>query len=143
VLELPVHQDLGPADVGISPLSRFLALRADFPEIVRRRRANYERLAALLGDVAPPATGALRPGVCPLFYPLRCVDKDRVRASLAREGIEAVDFWRTGSPLARGAFPEAEELRRQVLELPVHQDLGPADVAALADAVRRALRAER
>jgi len=134
------HFDPRAADVAISRVSLHLARTADHAAIVARRRSNYEQLRAELGDDAPPVTGALPQGVCPLFYPLRRADKAVVREKLARQGVETIDFWRGGSPLLpHGAFPETEALRREVLEIPVHQDLSPADVDALAQAVRRAV----
>ena len=97
------------------------------------RRRNYFLLLGRLRDRVPPVFGELPAGACPLFYPLLCEDKAAVAARLAARRIEAVDFWREGHPLCpAGEFPEAEALRRRVLELPVHQDLAPEDMAHLA-----------
>ena len=82
----------------------------------------------------------LPPGVCPLFYPLVVADKSGLRARLAARGVETVDFWRTHHPSCpEGAYPEVDLLRRRVLELPIHQDLGPDDVAFVARAVEESL----
>ena len=78
--------------------------------------------------------------MCPLFYPLACDDKAAMQARLAARGIETVDFWRSGHPLCDDReFPEVEALRRRVLEVPVHQDLGAEDMTYVARCVREAL----
>jgi hypothetical protein len=132
--------DRGLVDLGMSGLSRFVAERLDAREIVAARRRNYFLLLGRLRDRVPPVFGELPAGACPLFYPLLVEDKAAVAARLARRRVETVDFWRDAHPLCPpGEFPEAEALRRRVLELPVHQDLSPEDVAALAAAVEEAL----
>src|SRR6266508_664045 len=93
---------------------------------VSATRGNYFLLLGRLRDRVPPVFGEVPAGACPLFYPLLCEDKAAVAARLLARGIETVDFWREGHPLcAAGEFPEVASLRRRVLELPVHQDLGP------------------
>ncbi len=135
------HFDCGCADLGMSALSRRIALAQDFAGVVERRRRNFFLLLAQLREVAPPVFNELPPGVCPLFYPLRVADKLGVAERLRERGIETVDFWRRGHPTcALGGFPDAEALRREVLEVPIHQDLSPQVMARLAAAVRDAAR---
>ena len=56
-------------------------------------------------------------------------------------GVETVDFWRVRHPaVPPGLFPEVDRLREGVLELPVHQDLSPADAEHVASCVRELLR---
>jgi dTDP-4-amino-4,6-dideoxygalactose transaminase len=127
-------------DLGMSPLSARVARRVDAAGIVRARRRNYFLLLGRLRDRVPPVFGEVPPGACPLFYPLLCEDKERVAARLLAEGIETVDFWREGHALCPAQeFPETAVLRRRVLELPVHQDLGPEDMARIGRAVLEAL----
>jgi dTDP-4-amino-4,6-dideoxygalactose transaminase len=127
-------------DLGMSPLSALVARRLDAAEIVAARRRNYFLLLGRLRELAPPVFGELPAGACPLFYPLLCDRKEAVAERLLARGIETVDFWREGHPLCRtDEFPETARLRRRVLELPVHQDLGPEDMAYLAGAVKEAL----
>ncbi len=131
----PAHVDLG-----MSRLTSLVARRLDAAAIVAARRRNYFLLLGRLRDRVPPVFGELPAGACPLFYPLLCEDKATVAARLAARRIETVDFWREGHPLCpAGEFPETEALRRRVLELPVHQDLAPEDMADVARAVEEAL----
>jgi dTDP-4-amino-4,6-dideoxygalactose transaminase len=68
-------------------------------------------------------------------------DKAGAMARLLARGVETVDFWRLRHPvLPVGVFPEVDRLRERVLELPVHQDLSPADTEHVASCVRELLR---
>jgi len=137
------HFDRSHAALGMSALAWRIALAQDFDAIVERRRRNYFLLLSHLRDVAPPLFSQLSPGVCPLFYPLRVADKAKVAERLQARGIETVNFWRRGhSSCPAGSFPDAEALRREVLEIPVHQDLNPREMARLAVAVREAVRGQ-
>ncbi len=132
--------DPATVDLGMSALSELIARRLDASAIVAARRRNYFLLLGRLRDRVVPIFPELPAGASPLFYPLLCDDKAAVGARLAARGIETVDFWRTGHPLCpEEPFPEVAMLRRRVLELPVHQDLQPDDMAYLARCVREAL----
>ncbi len=135
-----MHFDPASADVAMSRLSALVLENLDYEAIVEARRRNWFLLFSRLRDVAPPIQLELPPGVCPLFYPLACQDKQAVAARLLARGIETVDFWRDGHPACpRDDFPEVAALRRRVLELPLHQDLTPDDMAYLASAVEEAV----
>ena len=126
--------------LGMSPISSRIVGAQSFSRIVEARRRNFFFLLGRLRDLVSPATAELPPGVCPLFFPIEVQDKERVRRRLALRGIEAVDFWRQGHPAVRsGEFPEVDRLRAQLLELPIHQDLGPAAMQYLAATVREAV----
>ena len=134
------HFDLGAVQLGMSAASHLVLRNQNYAEIVERRRRNYFLLYAMLRDVAPPVTGELKPGVCPLFYPMAVEDKAGAMARLLARGVETVDFWRLRHPaLPLGAFPEVDQLRETVLELPVHQDLSPADAEHVAVCTRELL----
>ncbi|MGC4113844.1 MAG: DegT/DnrJ/EryC1/StrS family aminotransferase [Myxococcales bacterium] len=135
------HFERANAHLGMSPLAKRLALCQDFAAIAERRRRNFFFLLGHLRDVAPPVFTELPAGAVPLFYPLRVPDKTGVMARLAARGVETVDFWRRGHPACVGSeFPDVEVLRREILEIPVHQDLEPENMTALAAAVREAVR---
>jgi hypothetical protein len=132
--------DPATKDLGMSGLSEAIARRCDADAIVAARRRNYFLLLGRLRDRVAPVFSEVPSGAAPLFYPLLCDDKAAVQARLAAKGIETVDFWREGHALCPAAeFPEVEGLRRRVLELPVHQDLGPEDMAHVARCAREAL----
>jgi DegT/DnrJ/EryC1/StrS aminotransferase family len=135
-----MHFDPACADLGMSGVSRLILENQDYEEIVAARRRNWFLLFSRLRDAAPPVHSELPAGACPLFYPLLCEDKAVVAARLAARGVETVDFWRVGHPACRlEDFPEVAALRRRVLEIPLHQDLCPDDVAYVARCVEEAL----
>lgn len=137
------HFNRAHVDLGISAVSMRIARAQDFARIVDARRRNFFFLLGRLRDVSPPLFNQLPPGMCPLFYPLVVSDKAGVMAKLERRGIETVNFWRDFHPLCDPArFPEVAKLRRTILEIPCHQDLGSEAMGRIVSAVRDAL-AER
>jgi perosamine synthetase len=120
----------------MSPLSWRVLAGQDFADIVRRRRRHYRRLRDRLGDIAPPTTGELPPGVSPLFYAFQVDEREAVQARLRARGLEIGEFWPdwpAGVP--RQEFEEVVRLRRRALWLPCHQDLTLPAIDRLAQAV--------
>ena len=108
----------------------------DRDEVVARRRANFLRLASLLGVHLPLPFSQLPQGVCPLFLPVLVPDKIRFQQGLERLGVQSVNLWDVAHPTCPSEL--AEEVsgwRRHCLELPIHQELSPQDVDRVADAV--------
>lgn len=138
------HFNRAHVDLGMSPLTKRIAMAQDLEAIVERRRRNYFFLLGRLRDVSSPLFNQLPPGVCPLFYPLVVEDKAEVMARLHAKGIDAIDFWKRFHPACDAAsFPEVAQLRRSIVEIPCHQDLSPEVMAQVADVVRDALKADR
>lgn len=136
------HFNRAHVDLGMSPLTRRIALAQDFAAIVEARRRNFFYLMGALRGVAPSLVSQLPSGVSPLFYPLVVEDKALVMAQLRSRGIETIDFWRHFHPSCSAAdFPEVAQLRRTVLEIPCHQDLTPVAMAQIAAAVRETVAA--
>jgi dTDP-4-amino-4,6-dideoxygalactose transaminase len=118
------HFDQRHADIRMSQISRWIIAAQDFDSIVRIRRRNYLHLHHRLAQACSPVFKQLPDGVCPLFYPIETRDKPRFLADLSARGIEAVNFWsRSHDLVPPGVFPETDEMRRTVVELPCHQDL--------------------
>jgi dTDP-4-amino-4,6-dideoxygalactose transaminase len=133
-----------PVGLGASPLVERIARAHELARVVERRRRNFFHLLGALRGAAPPLVSELPPGVCPLFYPLWVPDRDEVLARLRAENIEANAGWPSFHPRCDGAeFLDAARLRQHVVELPCHQDLGPAHVAHVARAALRALSRDR
>jgi dTDP-4-amino-4,6-dideoxygalactose transaminase len=131
------HFDRTHVDLGMSPLTKRIALAQDLDQVVERRRRNYFLLLGRLRDVSPPLFNQLPPGVSPLFYPMLVDDKPAVVERLRAAGVDAIDFWRHQHPACRGSdFPEVAQLRQRVLEIPCHQDLSPEVMQRMAQVVR-------
>ncbi|MFZ5471546.1 MAG: DegT/DnrJ/EryC1/StrS family aminotransferase [Myxococcota bacterium] len=128
--------DLRVLDVRMSRLTRWLLGQCDAGEVVRRRRENWSTLHRHLGPERTPWP-TLPVGVCPLFYGLRVRDRDEALAKLRERGVQAIDFWRIGHPsVPKGLCAVTDSLRREVIELPCHQDLGSALVERIGQAAR-------
>ena len=121
-------------ELGASRLLDWILPNLPYDAIVARRRRNYRRLAEAVGYERVP-TGELPDGTCPLFLPVRVRNRDRVLEALAARGVEAIDLWREGFESA-GEFPDAAALRREVIELPCHQDLDDDAIDFVARAFR-------
>jgi len=131
------HFNRAHVELGMSELTRRIALSQDFGGIVERRRRNYFFLLGRLREISTPLFHQLPAGVSPLFYPVLVDDKLAVLKELRARGVEGIDFWRHFHPTCDAAkFPEVAQLRRTVLEIPCHQDLSPETMARLAQAVR-------
>jgi len=128
--------NIGDVNIGMSSICDTVIKRLDYGRIRRKRRENFLYLRQKLQGRVTMLREDLDEGVCPLFFPILVRDKHAVARALWRRGIGAVEFWNEVRPLAeRASGPEAQYLRAHVLELPIHQDVGPSQVEYIADQV--------
>lgn len=108
----------------------------DRDELIARRRANFQHLAARLrGRVSLPFS-ELTDGACPLFFPVFVPDKVRFQRELEALDVQSVNLWDAPHPSCPPDLAaEVSHWRRDCLELPIHQELSPADIDRVADAV--------
>ncbi len=128
-------------DKGMSFLSSFLLEKEPWFQIRNRRRQNYLSLLQSLASIAEltPVFRDLPDGVCPLGLPVYVDRRPEVDFHGRAAGVEAYIFGRQPHPrLAISEFPEAEYLAKNVLCLPVHQQLQRQDLEFIAEAARRA-----
>jgi dTDP-4-amino-4,6-dideoxygalactose transaminase len=112
------------ANLGMSRLAKRILLSQEMKSLIATRRRNYLRLYEQLGELAPPITGALSEGICPLIYPVRVDDKDDIMRSLRAHGIQAADHWpKMQLRLDPGEFSQTRELHRSIIGLPCHQNV--------------------
>lgn len=121
--------NLDEVDLAMSPISERLITRFDYDDIRRRRIANYQQLANELGTGMFPV---LPDGVCPLFFPVLVPNKAEAADALRKRGVDVIEFW--NDPVGDGSEmgPHARFFREHVLELPIHQDLGPRHISHIA-----------
>jgi hypothetical protein len=125
--------DVSRADLALPRFVARLARRFDGEAICRRRRENFRQLMGLLAGRASLLDLDLKEGTCPLFFPILVPEKGAAVRELARRGVGTVPFWNRGDPAAgQDEFPDAHFLRRHLLELPIHQDLGPDEIGYVA-----------
>jgi hypothetical protein len=112
-------------------------VRADTPE---RRRANYRRLDAALGEYRAEAFPSPLPdGASPAGFPIETDRKRDVLESLAEQHVIDGKMWTTPHPaLPVESFPGAAHLRARLIAAPVHQELGSRDLDRIVSAIRAA-----
>ena len=114
------------------------------------RQAAAQRYLALLADLGLglPAVPSWADPVWHLFV-VRSPERERLRAALAAAGVETMihyPFAPHRQPayatlgLADGSLPVTERLHREVLSLPLWPQIGEAQQARVAEALRLALR---
>jgi len=135
-------QHVGAFDLrlGASRLVEHLLRRFDMESAVVRRRRNFHRLAEQLRERVEVLGDPLPPGVCPLFLPIRVQNKRTLLRHLHAHGVEAINFWSERDPACDPhEFPEADALRRQIVELPIHQSLDDDTVDFVARVVNHTM----
>lgn len=137
--------DMDRCTLAMSGTSERIMDRTRIEPVIQRRRDNYDYLLRNLADM--PCIKVVREqlpeGVCPLFFPVKItgVSRHGIQERLLRSGISSFVFGEELHPrLPRNQFRNAEMLSQEVLCLPVHQDLEPADMACLAESLRQAAR---
>lgn len=124
--------NIDEVDLAMSRMSVRLLNRLDCHEIRRRRIDNYRLLNAQLHPNVVRVFRTLPEGVCPLFFPIFVLDKRTAAGALRRRGVDALEFWNDSMDSGEEMFPDARFLRAHVLELPIHQDLTPRQIAYMA-----------
>ncbi len=126
------------ATLGMSSICKTVIASQPCGTIIERRRRNFLHLLSRLNGIAETVFPGLPSGVCPLFFPIQTANKLEVQRRLLEAGVDAVNLWWFDAPgVQPGEFPEAEKLRKTVLELPCHQDLAPEAIDWIADQVCR------
>lgn len=117
-----------------APVTLRLLYHYDQEKVRERRRANYRHLSTLLGEAGFDLVFPELPeGVCPLNCPVRTERRDVIIAGLAQRGIDVPPWWSGGHRgIGWSQFPVASRLKRTLLPLPIHHDLGSADIEYIA-----------
>ena len=121
-------------------LSRLFVRPAPVTEIISRRRKNYNYLLKHLdwSSVMRPLFGPLGPGVCPLCLPVLVDNSDTWCKMLARNRLFPFVFGRFSHPLlVEDDFPGIQNFQRQIMGLPVHQQLEYEDMQEIVARINR------
>jgi dTDP-4-amino-4,6-dideoxygalactose transaminase len=131
--------NVADADIAMSGWSEGLLARLDYKAIRQIRRKNFTLLADLLAESGIAPWRELDAGTCPLFFPLLVKDKAAAARKLREAGVMATELWNDGDPMSAQREGRASRfLRRHVLELPIHQDVGEAQIRYMARQVSEA-----
>lgn len=120
--------DILMGNIGISGISKHIMRNLSVETIISKRRSYYEYLLDKISDsdYLKICFSKLPEGTCPLFFPLRIMGDRRrdVQKYLQDSGIESFVFGEhLHYDLPKGRFPEAESLSKEILCLPIHQDM--------------------
>lgn len=125
------EEDFALGDPSRAPYAAtdFLLAREKFAEARAARAANYAFLLERLGRFVPEPFAHLPEGASPFAFPVQSNRKEALLDRLAKSGIVALNFWSVPHrSLSATSFPRAAELRNSVVALPVHQELGAAEL---------------
>ena len=132
-----LYFDVSRVNLAMSDFVHTILNAQDYRQIITRRRENYLYLLDRLRAFSAPPFEGLPTGVCPIYYPFLCRDSQDAHRRLRARGVETITVWREPHPvMPEGTFPEVDALRRSVLWVPCHQDLTPAAISRVADAVQ-------
>jgi perosamine synthetase len=125
--------DVGKMNVAMSAFSKRLLESFDYAAIQQRRIGNFAMLRDALAGEIPMPRSDLPAGMCPLFFPVLVEDKAAAARAFLERGVNVTELWNYGYPEADPhTGPDTQLLRRHLLELPIHQDVTPAQVEYMA-----------
>ncbi len=135
--------DVESVTVPMSAVSQRVLLGADVAGITAARRSNYATLLRACESL--PGLDAVFPelteGVCPWVFPVIARGRTDFHLELRARGIPAVTWGGVIHPsLPLERFPDAAYLYDNLVFLPIHQDLGAADMATMIRTMATALR---
>lgn len=132
--------------LGMSKISKKILSNINLEEIVAHRRANYNLLLEWLKDIpgVKVCFPSLAPGICPYFLPIDVKNRDLIYRILLQKGISTFIFGEfLHGLLPEGGFTTARYLSKNILALPIHQDLNPSHIGYMAENLKKILKNPR
>lgn len=137
-----VFNGMGPGETALLPQLQSWDLHA----IAQARVRNFSAIAQLLAphrDLAEPIWPRLSEGEVPQTFPLKLITQDGDRAlrdlvydRMNKLGFGVVSLYHTMiSELSPSQYPDSFTLANCILNLPVHQDIQPGDLAPMVEAL--------
>jgi perosamine synthetase len=128
-----MEYDISMTHIMMSNISKKIMDGTQIENVVQKRRANFKYLLEHFSNslYVKKVYSSLPEGTCPLFFPVRITGKVRqeVQDLLRRDGIHTFVFGKNlHDSLPNNTFTEAEKLSREILCLPIHQDLSRDDL---------------
>lgn len=127
----------------MSAFSRQLIQSQDWKRIVAKRRENFTYLLERLEgfDKVHLLVSRLPSGTCPLFFPLLVKNRERLHSFLLKHGIDNHPWWGYFHPkVPWRSFPNGIRLKKEILGLPIHQDLDLEHMDRIIKVLKVALR---
>lgn len=110
-----------PRILQLSSFARSGIRRSPVSQILERRRFNFMFWSewAKTSGLVVPIFPDLPIGVCPLGYPVRITNRDKIRSRLLRKGVYLEINWVLPETVSRES-PTSRLLSSEILTLPVH-----------------------
>lgn len=138
-----VDFDLAQVNLRMSKFSKYLLQNVDFSSIIEKRHFNYSYLlkaAEVLPRIAPWFPH-LPVGACPWVFPFVVHGLQNFHHLLRAKGIPAFTWDGVIHPrLDLAEFPDAAFLYHNLVLLPIHQDLGNAEMDTMIEVIAETLR---
>jgi perosamine synthetase len=131
---------LPSVNLSMSDISKKITTSLDLQRIVEVRRANYELLSRHLQEMPniEICFPLLPEGVCPCFLPVRLKDRGRVYNQLLIKGIRTFIFGESlHKDVPEFGYDSARYLSKNILALPIHQDLNIVQLEYMARHLRQ------
>lgn len=130
--------------VGTRPDLASSVLSYDWHAISESRRQTFAALTSMLSDLSGLDRDfrliwpALDDHDVPQSLPVYVVGEERngIYERMNAEGYGMVSLYHTLIPQLAGSFPALVDLSRHIINFPVHQDVDPAQLAAMVDSFR-------
>ena len=131
------YLDSDPGALGAPAQLTGLLEGIDWDAAARRRRDNWVHLHEALAGKVEPLMSHLPDDVVPLGYLIRLAPgrRDEVRRALAARRVFCPVHWPLPGEVDAARFPEAHQLSRTLLTIPMDQRYDPRDMEHLADLV--------
>jgi hypothetical protein len=119
-----------------SPVSRWLWQCWDWAVAWQARRENYQYLLDNWPSAEiEPLFRRLPESVCPLGFPIRMAERDRLKRYFISKGIFPPIHWLRPPQVSPDEFPDAAALAEQELTLPIDQRYGLRHMDYILEAV--------
>jgi len=124
-------------DWSMSRISKGVLNTSNLNKIIEKRRSNYKYLHSALFNIPSfsPLFDVFPDNVCPLSFPFLVKDRHRWYNKLSDKGILVLGWPGYYPGFNWDEFPEACNLKDNLMTLPVHQDLDTNQMEYIASCV--------
>ncbi|MBI5133817.1 MAG: DegT/DnrJ/EryC1/StrS aminotransferase family protein [Candidatus Taylorbacteria bacterium] len=136
-----LHDKVGGYGLGLSRLAKAMIESADVKSLAIARNDNYKRYLRIFEKAKPNRIKAMFTEIdtdaCPLFFPIVVDDSERKHRLLIENKIcISQPFWSHWHPACDpAAYPEANELKRRLMVLPVTHRISDTQIMRLIEFV--------